>query len=55
MAIFAVELAHVKSIGVIRNTGYVPRESSTEVTSGCSNRGVSGGGRSHKVTTELYV
>lgn len=34
------ELAHVKSVGVIRNTGYICRESSTEVTSGCSSRGV---------------
>lgn len=51
-AIF-VELAHVD---VIRKTGYISRESSVEVTTGCSNGGVGvRGAEGNTAATELYV
>ena len=35
--IFAVELAHVKSVGIIKNTGYTSKENSAGIKRGCSN------------------
>lgn len=43
MLIFAAEPANFRCIGIIKNTGYLYRESSAEVASGSSNQRGQGG------------
>lgn len=50
-----VELARVKNVGVIRNTGYIPRKSSRDYQWLFQWRGGGRRGRRHAAATELYV